>query len=440
MDRVTMDAPAANGRALLSEFLHAPFSLRTMREALYLSVATMLAVGGGIYLLCGTVGGLFLAVTVIGIPLIAVLVVGARGFGHVYRLLSGLLLDTPVSAPVPFVAGRGTRGYIRSGFTDRVGWRTALFLSIKTVLGVFSGVVLAFAVTAAFLVIAPLPWWLFDTRNYDSHGTARHSIIQFGEDMFFDSWTQMLTLSAVGIACVFLAPWPIRGLVNLDRMLIRLLLGPSPRDTRVEQLERARTAVVEDAAATLRRVERDLHDGAQARLVAIAMTLGRAEERITTGDDPSDLLSSAHSAAKEALVELREVVRGIHPPALDLGLGAALETLAARSAVPAELDVSLPERPSPGIETIAYFSVAELLTNVARHSDASQVWVSAVVDGSALSVVVTDNGSGGATMGSGSGLRGLAARAATVDGSLHLSSPVGGPTVVTITLPIEGKH
>ncbi|MFC9787661.1 sensor histidine kinase [Rhodococcus sp. NPDC127528] len=423
-----------------TDFLRAPVAAKTWREAGYLAASSAVAFIGFTYLFVGTIFGTVLVVTLIGIPLLAAMIVGARGFGLLHRRLGAALLRLHVEEPPAFAPRPGVLGFVRSCLTDRTGWRAVLFVLIKSVLSVVSVFgALLFTATAAFLTASPLLWWLVDPVNVDGSGTPRHSIAQFG-DVYFDTWPEVLALSAVGIVGLFLAPWPIRWLASLDRTLIQLLLGPSPRDRRVEELERSRSAAVEDSATRLRRVERDLHDGTQARLVAMAMTLGRAEERIATGQDPSDLVHDAHSAAKDALVELREMVRGIHPPALDLGLGPALETLSARSAVPVELSVAIDPRPSRGTETIAYFTVAELLTNTARHSSATRAWVSARSHGDSLSVVVRDNGVGGAVVGAGSGLAGLAARAGTVDGSLLVDSPVGGPTVVTLRLPVDGKH
>jgi hypothetical protein len=423
-----------------TEFLRAPVAAKTWREAAYLAASSAVTLVGITYLFVGTITGGVLAITLIGIPLLAAIIVGARGFGHAYRLLGESVLRHRVTAPPRFDPRPGVLGFVRSGLADRTGWRAVVFIVLESLLAVIKvwGALL-FAVLSASLAISPLPWWLLDTTNYDSADLPRHSILQFG-DVYFDSWPQMLALSAAGVIGIFLAPWPIRWLAALDRILIEHLLGPSPRDHRVAQLERTRTAAVEDSATRLRNVERDLHDGTQARLVAMAMTLGRAEERLAAGEDPSDLVHDAHSAAKDALSELRELVRGIHPPALDLGLGPALETLAARSAVPVELTVDVEPRPSPGTETIAYFTVAELLANTARHSGATRAWVSATSTADGLSVVVRDNGVGGAVVGAGSGLPGLADRAGTVDGSLHVDSPAGGPTVVTLSLPLDGTH
>jgi signal transduction histidine kinase len=201
---------------------------------------------------------------------------------------------------------------------------------------------------------------------------------------------------------------------------------------------------VDDAAARLRRIERDLHDGAQAQMVAVAMKLGLAKEKLggTAGaaaeadfERALELVDAAHASAKQAITELRDLARGIHPPVLDHGLGTALATLAAGSAVPVELVVDLPERPSAAIETIAYFCAAELLANVGKHSGARHARLEAVHVPGLLRLRVSDDGTGGARIEARGGLAGLAERVKTVDGRLQLSSPPGGPTVVTVELP-----
>jgi signal transduction histidine kinase len=213
---------------------------------------------------------------------------------------------------------------------------------------------------------------------------------------------------------------------------------------RVRELEESRASLVEDSAARLRRIERDLHDGAQAQMVAVAMKLGLAREKLGGMiDGPAhadlervlDLVDAAHRGAKEAITELRDLARGIHPPVLDHGLGTALTTLATHSDLPVDLVVDLPERPSAAIETIAYFCAAELLTNVTKHSGARHATLEAVHVPGLLLVRVSDDGSGGARIEARGGLAGLAERVRTVDGRLQISSPAGGPTVVAVELP-----
>jgi signal transduction histidine kinase len=232
---------------------------------------------------------------------------------------------------------------------------------------------------------------------------------------------------------------------------------------RARELQERRARVVDESAARLRRIERDLHDGAQVRLAALAMMLGEIKESLDAaadgaaatgaatggaggGADGADggadngartrmLAAAAHRSAKETLVELRDLARGIHPPVLDRGLGAALAALAETSQVPVGLEVSIAERPSPAIEAIVYFCAAELLANVAKHSGASRATVSAGEHDGRIRMTVTDDGSGGARLAPGGGLAGLLERVQTVDGRLSIDSPAGGPTVITIELP-----
>jgi signal transduction histidine kinase len=197
--------------------------------------------------------------------------------------------------------------------------------------------------------------------------------------------------------------------------------------------------VVDAADAERRRIERDLHDGAQQRLVSLAMNLGLA--RATLKDLPEDArtaLAEAHEEAKEALGELRNLVRGLHPVVLeDRGLDAALSGIAARSPVPVRLAVDVPRRVPPTVEAVAYFMVSEALANVAKHAQASAARVDVWLDGALLRLSVADDGIGGADAARGSGLTGLAQRAASVDGGFEIVSPVGGPTAIMVELPCE---
>ena len=418
--------------------LRAPFEARTWREGCYLMVSSMVGFLGAMYLLLGFVTGLSLVVVLVGIPLLALVIVGGRSWGALYRALSESMLRSPVPPPPQFRAG-GMFGVVRSGLSDRAGWRALIFLAIESVLSWVSAlVILTFVAFPAFLVVSPVVWLVVAPINYDSDGVAHQSVMQIGS-VYFDTLPQMSALAVVGIVGLFFAPWPVRALASVERFLIGALLGATEDDARVEHLESSRAAFVDDSAATLRRVERDLHDGAQARLVTMAMALGRAEEKIARGEDASELVAAAHGTAKEALADLREVVRGIHPPALDVGIEAALQTLCSRSTVPVELSVLLPYRPGQSIETIAYFTVAELLTNVAKHASASSIWVDVHADGTTMVITVRDNGIGGAKIGGGTGLTGLLARAGSVDGTLRVDSPLGGPTLVTVQLPMTSE-
>ena len=204
----------------------------------------------------------------------------------------------------------------------------------------------------------------------------------------------------------------------------------------MERLTQTRTGAVDAADAERRRLERDLHDGTQQRLVALAMNLGLARIQARTAEQAQEALAEAHEDAKAALAELRNLVRGLHPAVLeDRGLDAALSGVAARMAIPVRLTVDLPRRPSATIEAVAYFVVSESLTNITKHAQASQAEVVVQRAGDRLHIIVSDDGAGGADPARGTGLAGLAMRAASVDGTFEIASPPGGPTLITVDLP-----
>jgi signal transduction histidine kinase len=257
---------------------------------------------------------------------------------------------------------------------------------------------------------------------------------------FVDSASGRALLAGIGLVLLLAAPAVLRALVSLDVAVARSLLGPVPEvlAARVHELERSRARVVDAGEAERRRLERDLHDGTQQRLVALGMTLGRAKARYK--QDPTavgDLLDDAHQQAKDTVTELRGLIRGLHPPVLtDRGLDAALSAIAVRCPVPVQLTVELEERPAATVEAIGYFVVAEALTNVARHSRAAHASVTVRREGHGpVWISVVDDGVGGADPDRGTGLRGLADRVSGVDGQLSVDSPVGGPTVLTVELP-----
>ena len=256
--------------------------------------------------------------------------------------------------------------------------------------------------------------------------------------------TSQALWSALGcLVVVYLTPWLVMASVRWDLKFATDLLGPSRAERlarRVTDLTESRAAVVDAANAERRRIERDLHDGAQQRLVSLAMNLGLA--RATLKDLPEDArttaLAEAHEEAKQVLGELRNLVRGLHPVVLDdRGLDAALSGIAARSPVPVRLAVDVPRRVPPTVEAVAYFMVSEALANVAKHTQASAARVDVWLDGAVLRLSVADDGIGGADAARGSGLTGLAQRAASVDGRFEIVSPVGGPTTIMVELPCE---
>jgi signal transduction histidine kinase len=246
-------------------------------------------------------------------------------------------------------------------------------------------------------------------------------------------------LTAAGIALLAAAPWVTAAVGALDAGAARVLLGTSRAEElehRVEHLALTRAGVVDAADAERRRLERDLHDGTQQRLVSLAINLGLAKVQTTTVDEAHQAIAEAHEEAKAALAELRNLVRGLHPAVLeDRGLDAALSGVAARMPIPVRLTVDVPRRPSATIEAVAYFVVSEGLANITKHAQASQAEVFVQRAGDRLHIIVSDDGVGGADPARGTGLTGLAKRAGSVDGTFDVASPPGGPTLITVDLP-----
>jgi signal transduction histidine kinase len=435
----------AAAKGLARRILNEPFTKRPWVELSFYLVSGGLAVVGLGFVGLTMVTGVALAVTFFGLAVLALSIRSARGIGGWNRALARSLLGFHIDDPEPFVSRPGFLGWLQSTLRDRVGWRGVGYLAVKvpwTLLG--------------FYVAFSLWWDAFACLSHPflSSGAMNPPVFGLERNLFRPGYLVVNSAGVVhgvaivvsGVVFLLAAPWAMRGFVNVDRMLMRGLLGPDPMATRVRSLEQARSHTVDVSAATLRRIERDLHDGTQAQLVALAMRLGMAKEKLGAPDAVDldrvrELVDEAHRGAKEAITELRDIARGIHPPALDIGLEGALATLSARSAVPAELSVSIQARPTPAIEAIAYFCVAELLANVAQHAHASRASVSCAQQGTWLRLVVRDDGHGGAQLSSvgssSSGLAGLVDRVRAVDGRLYLTSPPGGPTVVTVDLPLS---
>ena len=258
---------------------------------------------------------------------------------------------------------------------------------------------------------------------------------------FLETSTEAVYINVSGIAALLIAAWLTPVLVRLDTRAAVALLGPSRTEQltrRVEDLTESRAGAVDAADAERRRIERDLHDGAQQRLVSLAVNLGIARATLTDlPDEARQVIDEAHREAKEAIDELNNLVRGLHPAVLDdRGLDAALSGIAARGPLPVRLRVDVPRRLAPTVEAVAYFTVSEALANITKHApEASRADVTVGIRDGRLRVTVADDGPGGADPAHGSGLAGLARRAASVDGAFSISSPAGGPTVITVELP-----
>ncbi|WP_052864804.1 sensor histidine kinase [Streptomyces niger] len=429
-------APEGRGASRIPFVLRAPFSGRTWREFLHLLLSLPIAVVMFSYAVTMLSLGAGLLITFLGIPVLAAGLLGCRGLGSLERMRAHALLGLDVRAPEPVRTARpGFMGRVGGVLKSGASWRHFLYCLLHFPWAVFAFSVSVTLWTAAWgLFTYPLWRWTFPMylgqEGIQLYGDGTH-------DIYLDSPGEIAAASAVGLLLVLVWGGAVRGLSQVDRLLVHGLLGPSRLADRVTELESDRTAVTETAAADLRRIERDLHDGAQARLVALAMDLGLAKEKLQ--EDPeaaARMVDEAHGEVKIALQELRDFARGIHPAILtDRGLGPALSALAARCTVPVEVSVDLFTRPAAAIEGIAYFTVSELLQNVSEHAAARGASVDVWRAEDRLMVLVTDDGRGGAHTGTGSGLAGLAERLDAVDGLLVVDSPAGGPTAVTAELP-----
>jgi len=436
-------------RRVASTVLGALFTRRTVRELLYCGVGGVAGVAGFCITVVMLAFGLTISVsvlgTVIGLLLLTLALRVSRRLGALHRRLASWLLGYRVDAPPKFQPGTGILGRLDKRLRDRAAWRTISYSLIKLPVAAVQLYTATAAVLGLIDLTFPVDWVLF--RHHPT-GPASPMVafnpVPFGGNFRIYGWPGTFLPALVGAACVLGATWLARAINAGDRRLVRALLGPSSMAERVSELERTRTLAVEDSAAALRRVERDLHDGAQMRLAALAMNLGMAREKL--GDDYTspdnatvrELIDAAHRNAVDALADLRDLARGIHPPALDNGLPSALATLAASSAIPASVTADIRTRPAPAIETIAYFCAAELIANATKHSYANQITVNIFIERTGvLRLEVTDDGFGGADATAGSGLTGLAQRVSTVDGHLEMSSPPGGPTTVTVKLPLK---
>jgi signal transduction histidine kinase len=383
----------------------------------------------------GPVAPLFLILLPLTVALLVVLAAPiGRVLGAVHRSLARHLLDVRVDGPPPRSSNR-----IGALVSDGPGWRAVAYGLLKVPLSVPQGYGAFCYVFGVVNLSYPVWWPLF--RNHPPGTTLGpvHALTPFGT-LSTRSFSGTFLIAAAGLGMLLVAPWLMRAGTAMDVAAMRRLLGPRRLAERVRELQVSRARAIDDAAAMMRRLERDLHDGAQIRLATLAMNLGMATEKLGADGPPPDLTQArelvalAHRGAKDALADLRDLVRGIHPPVLDNGLGDALATLATSSAIPVTVEVELPDRPAPAIETIAYFCAAELLANAAKHSRATRIGLGVVRSGSQVRLTVSDDGIGGANA-DGPGLSGLARRLAVVDGRISVDSPAGGPTRVEIELP-----
>jgi signal transduction histidine kinase len=412
------DEPPARGLALRLELLGASVVL--------LFGAILGAILFGLWL-----AAVSLVLVWVGIPLVLLLTAVLRWFADLHRTWAGDRLGSPVARPYrPRPAGSWPVQLLAIA-RDPANWRDWAWSLVNAVVAAAtSSLSFGLFLGGIFYLIYPFLYWVTPPDVFSR---------PFG---FFElhSVAQAFVIVPVGLAVLVLWYAGAVPLANLNARVIRLLLAPTSDAAlraRVQQLATSRADTVDTQASELRRIERDLHDGAQARLASLGMSLGLAEQLLSADPEAARrLLLEARESTSTALVELRDLVRGIHPPVLaDRGLDGALQALALVNPVPTTVTIDLPGRLPAPVESAAYFAVAEALANAIKHAAAKNILIRVGFADGLLAIQVLDDGRGGATSGSGGGLRGIERRLAAFDGTLTIDSPVGGPTDVKMTLP-----
>ena len=412
----------------------APWSPRAWSQALYLTgaipvlaVVPLLLVVAGLAIKPRWVLPLVaLVVALLAVPLLS------KIHRHRLRATAGVVIE-----PQPFMPNGLNVAGIREAIRSPITWRQLGYhFMVAPALAVAAATAFAMWLAGVLYALVYTYAWTLPARALLARGQSEGPP---GHLPPMSSIPMDVYLAVGGLALLMAAPWLTAGVAALDVRAAQALLGPSRAEElehRVERLTQTRAGVVDAADAERRRLERNLHDGTQQRLVSLAMNLGMAKAQTSTVEEAHQAIAEAHLETKEALAELRNLIRGLHPPVLeDRGLDAALSGVAARMPIPVKLTVNVPRRPSPTIEAVAYFVVSEGLTNITKHSQASQAEVFVEQAGDRLHIIVTDDGVGGADPDRGTGLAGLARRAESVDGTLDITSPLGGPTLLSVDLP-----
>ena len=442
----TVGAKAAGRRADGSaptlgpgELLKGPFTRRALRQQGYLTASFAGAFVQVLWMVVALALGGSLLLVVVGLPLLLAVLASLRWASRRERFrilnLTGERVPEPYREPAP--SGNVLQRLLGHA-SDPATWRDLVHLVVSANLGLgwFTVVAGTWVLT---LGAVSLPFWYTALPNHRIPLTHVN-----GSEYYISTLPSILTFSAIALAFVWLLnPTLLELATRAQTGLGRALLGLSrpELDRREAALRATRSQAVSAAEAERRRIERDLHDGAQQRLVALAMDLGRAKSKLKSGDEAdsqaaAQLVAEAHEGVKLALSELRDLARGIHPAVLtDRGLDAALSALAGRSPVPVEVEAALPWRPSPEVESAAYFVASEALANMAKHAHATRAWIELELRDEQLRMIVGDNGVGGAEADPGGGLAGLSDRIAPLDGILSVSSPLGGPTQIIMEMP-----
>jgi len=398
---------------------------QALRDTVYILSGFILATAWWSLLVTLLAVGLGLLVTLVGLPILAATLFIWIWIADTERWRARALLGIEVARPYRALTADGWLAKVWQRTKDPAVWRDLVYLLLVFFPLAIATFTIAVSIWAVGLGLVAQPFYYWTGAG-----------LELGESYRIDTLPEAAACFVVGLLFLALLPWLLGLLSASHAWTVRSLLGTRSSE-RVEQLTRQRTEAVDAAVAERRRIERDLHDGAQQRLTALAIDLGRARAKLDSDPEAArTLVEQAHEDSKQALTELRNLARGIHPAILtDRGLDAALSALAARSSVPVEISVDVGERPSVAVESTAYFVVAEALTNATKHAAATRLEVRIRREEGVVVVEIEDNGVGGARIEPGGGLEGLTTRVATVDGTLTISSPAGGPTIVRAVVP-----
>jgi signal transduction histidine kinase len=428
-----MTALAVGDAAPARRYRRVPWSPAAWRQALYLLGATPVLLAAPVLVVAPLTAHRAWPLSLLALALVFLAVPLLTGIQrHRLRATAGMVIP-----PQPAIPGRLTWPGIVTAARSRATWRQ---LGYHLLAGP------ALAVAAITISMVWLAGGLYTLVYAYAWTLPVGSLLQRGQ-AHPPSWHLLwmlrvpsdLYLTGCGIVLLAAAPWLTAAVGALDARAARALLGPSRAEElqhRVEHLTQTRAGVVDAADAERRRLERNLHDGTQQRLVSLAMQLGMARANPAGAAEAQQVIAEAHEEAKATLAELRNLIRGLHPPVLeDRGLDAALSGVTARMPIPVRLTVDVPRRPPPTVEAVAYFVVSEGLTNITKHAQATQAEVFVQRAADRLHIIVSDDGVGGAAPERGTGLAGLAKRAESVDGTFEIASPPGGPTLLTVDLP-----
>jgi signal transduction histidine kinase len=397
---------------------------QTWLNLVYLLLAFPLGLAYFVVLVVGVSTGAALAVLVVGLGILLATLAAWRGMAAIERGVARAVLGVPIATPAD-QRGLPPLERILRWLRDPTTWKSLVFVALKFPLGVASfAIVCGAGFFSLVLLFAPII-------------VLGTTVTVFG--WIVESPLQALPLTLIGAPAVLLSLHLFNGMAWLWAIFARVMLGPSTVQLRerVDDLRDARARIIAAADAERRRIERDLHDGAQQRLVALSLTLGLAESRLNDPAAAAPLIAQAREEARLAVQELRELASGIHPALLsDRGLGPALEALAARAPVPTTVDGVPEHRLPPAVEATCYFVTAEALTNVAKYAGATSAGVSLAVEHGRVRLIVRDDGAGGADFDAGTGLRGLRDRVEALDGHLDLDSPPGLGTTLIAEIPV----